>query len=83
MKLNGGEQQKDHEEMAIKEFVIDIMENTEIREIRCNMQKRSEREILMVSSTKEENTDQNVIHTLILEYLTVNIRHRTHSISSY
>lgn len=47
------------------------------------MQKRSEREILMVSSTKEENTDQNVINTLILEYLTVNIRHRTHSISSY
>lgn len=46
------------------------------------MQKRSEREILMVSSTKEENIDQKVIHTFILEYLTVNIRHRTHSISS-
>lgn len=47
------------------------------------MQKRSEREILILSSTKEENTDQKVIHTLFLEYLTVDIRHRTHSISSY
>lgn len=47
------------------------------------MQKRSEREILILSSTKEENTDQKVIHTFILKYLTVDIRHRTHSILSY
>lgn len=34
LKLNGGEQQKDHEKMAIKEFVIDIMEFVKNRKYR-------------------------------------------------